>query len=143
MQHYQCFLFYSFSIIGEGIVASLRKSLFAHYLKLHLGYFDVPAHSPGALLTKLSSDTTKINGNFFQMIGTIFQSFSSMFIGLGICFYYEAEFSEGRKLNDIFKILNDIRYDINRHMKKDLYSKIMEEINILKKNTQEAFDMKH
>lgn len=82
-------LFYSFSFIGEKIVATLRKQLFRHYLRLHLGFFDEHHHSPGSLLTKLSTDTTKINGIAFSAVGTIIQSIASLGVGLGLGFYYE------------------------------------------------------
>ena len=82
-------LFYSFTIIGEGLVAMLRKQLFNHYLKLHISYFDYYENSPGALLTKLSTDTTKINGIAFSVIGTIIQSIASVVIGIAIGIYYE------------------------------------------------------
>ena len=55
---------------------------------MHMGYFDHPEHTPGALLTKLSSDTTMINGIAFSMIGTIIQSLSTLVLGIAMGFYY-------------------------------------------------------
>lgn len=79
---------FSFNRIGEHLTYSLRKRVFTHYLKLHLSYFDNPLNSPGALLTKLSSDSTMINGIAFSIIGTIIQSVATLTIGLGLGFYY-------------------------------------------------------
>lgn len=85
---FQFFLFLAFNRIGEYLTYTLRSRVFSHYLVMHLGFFDYPDNSPGSLLTKLSSDTTMINGIAFSMIGSIIQSISTLLVGVIFAFYY-------------------------------------------------------
>lgn len=64
---------------GQGIVASIRKRLFAHISKLSMSYFDkVPS---GSLITHVSSDTEAINQFFNQVLLSLFRDgFTLIFI---------------------------------------------------------------
>jgi ABC-type multidrug transport system fused ATPase/permease subunit len=66
-------------------------------MKQEIGYFDDDAHSPGVLVTRLAEEAAEIKGltglwQFFLLLGPlmgiIFQSFSSLTVGLIIALYY-------------------------------------------------------
>lgn len=67
----------------------LRYLTFVKYLRLPIGWFDKEENSPGSLLTKLSSDTTQLNGIALSMIGIICQTVVTLAAGLGLGFYYD------------------------------------------------------
>lgn len=54
-----------------------------------MGYFDRPENSPGSLLTKLSSDTTKINGVATSIIGQLVQTIVTLVLGITLGFVYD------------------------------------------------------
>ena len=80
---------YKFTTIGEVLSSKLRNAIFIKYLRLHLGYFDKTENSPGSLLTKLSIDTTLLNGLVLTVVGVSVQSLVCLSLGLIIGFYYE------------------------------------------------------
>ncbi len=47
--------------LGSVITCNMRKEIVEKYLNLHVAYFDIDDNAPGALLTKLSIDTTQLN----------------------------------------------------------------------------------
>ena len=47
--------------LGSAITCNMRKRVVEKYLSLHVAYFDIDYNAPGALLTKLSIDTTQLN----------------------------------------------------------------------------------
>jgi len=57
-------------------------------MKQEIGFFDDDANSPGVLVTRLADEAGQIKGLAGQLMGTILQSVSSMFVGLFIAFYY-------------------------------------------------------
>ena len=67
----------------------MRKSIYEKYLSLQIGYFDLPDNTPGSLLTKLSTDSTKINGVALSMVGISVQSIVMLLIGIILGFYYD------------------------------------------------------
>jgi ATP-binding cassette, subfamily B (MDR/TAP), member 1 len=81
--------YYKFTEIGEILSSKLRKAIFEKYLRLHLGYFDKNENSPGALLTKLSIDTTLLNGIVLTTIGVSVQSFVCFALGIALGFSYD------------------------------------------------------
>lgn len=85
----QFFQNYIFSKIGEILCERLRNLTFIKYLRFHMAFYDKPSNSPGALLTKLSSDTTQLNGVVLAMVGVSIQSAMSLVIGLALGFVYE------------------------------------------------------
>jgi ABC-type multidrug transport system fused ATPase/permease subunit len=80
---------YKFTQIGEILASKLRKSIFEKYLRLHLGYFDKNENAPGALLTKLSIDTTLLNGIVLTTVGVSVQSFVCFSLGVILGFVYD------------------------------------------------------
>ena len=60
----------------------MRKIVVKKYLSLHLSYFDIEENSPGALLTKLSIDTT--NSIVLTLVGDILQTSGNLITGLTI-----------------------------------------------------------
>lgn len=50
---------YLFSNVGDILCRNLRSAVFKKYLQLHIGFFDKGENAPGALIARLSSDTTK------------------------------------------------------------------------------------
>jgi ATP-binding cassette subfamily B (MDR/TAP) protein 1 len=58
-----------------------------------MGFFDIPENSPGALLTKLSADTTRINGVATSIMGQFLQTFVTLILGISIAFAYQWKLS--------------------------------------------------
>lgn len=63
--------------------------IFDKFLNFHMGYFDRPENSPGSLLTKLSSDTTKICGIATSVIGQLVQTVVTLVLGITLGFVYD------------------------------------------------------
>ena len=80
---------FKFTKIGEVLAYKLRLAVFSHYLSLHMGFFDIQENSPGALLTKLSIDTTLLNGVILTVIGVSVQTLVCSSLGLGFGFAYD------------------------------------------------------
>ena len=74
--------------IGSHVTSSMRKSILDKYLKLHISYFDIDTNSPGALLTKLSLDTTQINNLVLGVLGDVVSLFGVIVCGFVFAFYY-------------------------------------------------------
>ena len=85
----QFFQNFAFGAIGETICEKLRKATFTKYLRVEMGYFDLPENSPGSLLTKLSSDTTQLNGVVLSMVGVLIQSVVCLLSGLILSLFYD------------------------------------------------------
>ena len=75
--------------IGSIISTKMRKIVVEKYLSLHLSYFDIEENSPGALLTKLSIDTTQLNSIVLTLVGDILQTSGNIITGLIIGFRYD------------------------------------------------------
>ena len=80
---------WKFETIGSIITTKTRKQVIEKYLQLHLGYFDIDTNAPGALLTKLSIDTTQLNSLVLSIVGDIFQCSGVIIVGLTMGFYYD------------------------------------------------------
>ncbi len=63
--------------------------VFEKLLRLHMGFYDIPDNTPGSLLAKLSSDTTKVNGVALTMIGVYIQTVFTLVIGIGLGLYFD------------------------------------------------------
>ena len=73
-----------FRIIGSYLECQMRKLVINKYLNMHMGYFDREENSPGALLAKLSIDTTQLHCLILIMIGDIVQTFGCVVTGFVI-----------------------------------------------------------
>lgn len=80
-----------FNLLGESLARSLRIKCYDKYLRLHMGFYDVHENSPGTLLTKLSSDTLKVNGVALSMFAVLIETTSTLLLGiiLGFVFCWE------------------------------------------------------
>jgi ATP-binding cassette subfamily B (MDR/TAP) protein 1 len=78
-----------FGKIGEILTHNLRTAVFHKFLQMHMGFFDKPENAPGSLMTRLSSDTTKLNGIVLTMIGVSVQSLVNLVLGLVLGFSYD------------------------------------------------------
>ena len=59
----------------------MRKLVINKYLNMHMGFFDREENSPGALLARLSIDTTQLHCLILIMIGDIVQTAGCVIIG--------------------------------------------------------------
>jgi ABC-type multidrug transport system fused ATPase/permease subunit len=57
-------------------------------MKQEIGFFDDDANSPGVLVTRLAEEAAEIKGLTGPLMGIIFQSMSSLVIGMIIAFYF-------------------------------------------------------
>ena len=75
--------------IGSIISSKMRKAVIRKYLQMHIGYFDEENTAPGALLTKLSIDTTQLNSITLTLFGDVLTTIGNISLGLGFGFYYD------------------------------------------------------
>ena len=75
--------------IGSIISSKMRKAVIRKYLQMHIGYFDEDNTAPGALLTKLSIDTTQLNSITLTLFGDVLTTIGNIGLGLGFGFYYD------------------------------------------------------
>ena len=79
---------WKFVEIGSFLSSTMRKKIIDKYLKLHISYFDIDENAPGALLTKLSLDTTQLNSLVLSVIGDVISVTGVVVCGLAFSFYY-------------------------------------------------------
>jgi ABC-type multidrug transport system fused ATPase/permease subunit len=75
--------------IGSVISAGMRKEVIKKYLQFHVGFFDWDENSPGALLTRLSIDTTQLNAIILTIVGDAVTTLGILIFGLGLSSYYD------------------------------------------------------
>ena len=75
--------------LGSAITCNMRKEIVEKYLSLHIAYFDIEDNSPGALLTKLSIDTTQLNSIILTLVGDILTTAGNIITGLTLGFIYD------------------------------------------------------
>ena len=75
--------------LGSVISCNMKKEIVRKYLSLHIAYFDIDDNSPGALLTKLSIDTTQLNSIILTLVGDILQTTGNLIAGLITGFIYD------------------------------------------------------
>lgn len=80
---------YFFYGLGEILTNFYRREIYEKFLNLHIGFFDLKENSPGAMLTKLSSDTTKISGVATSIIGQLLQTGVTLILGIVIAMVYQ------------------------------------------------------
>jgi ABC-type multidrug transport system fused ATPase/permease subunit len=54
-----------FGISGERLTTRLRRKCFNKLLNMEMSYFDDPLNTTGALTTRLSTDASKVQGDYF------------------------------------------------------------------------------
>ena len=67
----------------------MRKRVVEKYLSLHVAYFDIDYNAPGALLTKLSIDTTQLNSIILTLVGDVLTTTGNIITGLIFGFVYD------------------------------------------------------
>ena len=77
---------YFFYGLGEILTSKYRKEVFDKYLNLHMAFFDMKENSPGSLLTKLTTDTTKISGVATTILGQLLQTSVTLIVGIVVSF---------------------------------------------------------
>ena len=87
------FQYLSFRIIGERIAKILRLKTFDKYLELDASFYDISENNPGSLLSKLSTDTTNLNGIALSTFCSTTQSISTVLIGIIGGFIYNWKLS--------------------------------------------------
>ena len=75
--------------LGSVITCNMRKEIVEKYLSLHVAYFDIDDNAPGALLTKLSIDTTQLNSIILTLVGDVSQTTGVVVAGLILGFIYD------------------------------------------------------
>ena len=75
--------------LGSVITCNMRKEIVEKYLNLHVAYFDIDENAPGALLTKLSIDTTQLNSIILTLVGDVLSTLGNTITGLVIGFIYD------------------------------------------------------
>ena len=75
--------------LGSAITCNMRKAVVEKYLSLHIAYFDIDYNAPGALLTKLSIDTTQLNSIILTLVGDILTTSGNIITGLVLGFVYD------------------------------------------------------
>ena len=79
----------NFRNIGSQLCCSMRKIIINKYLKLHMGYFDKDENAPGALLSKLSIDTTQLVPLVLTIFGDAIQTIAVFIVGLVLSFMHD------------------------------------------------------
>ena len=74
--------------LGSAITCNMRKEIVEKYLSLHVAYFDIDYNAPGALLTKLSIDTTQLNSIILTLVGDLTTT-GNIITGLTLGFVYD------------------------------------------------------
>ena len=73
-----------FRTIGSFLSCTMRKMVINKYLNMHMGFFDRIENSPGALLSRLSIDTTQLTVLILLIIGDIVQTVGCVVTGFAI-----------------------------------------------------------
>ena len=113
---------WKFIEIGVIITSSIRKQILDKYLKLHISYYDINENTPGALLTKLSIDTTQLNSLVLSVVGDLVSV-----IGIAVCGFTMGMYYSWRLCLIAFcfiPITVCSSIFINKTMKRDEYKKI-------------------
>ena len=83
------FKIYSLDVISSFLTSNLRKKIFSKYLELSMEFYDKVENSPGALLTRLSTDTVQLNSVLQMILGDLFLCLGSLLSGVILAVYYE------------------------------------------------------
>ena len=83
------FKMWKLQCLGAIISLKIKEKIIKKYLELHMSYFDIDKHSPGALLTKLSIDSSQLDTLILNIIGGILTLISTLIISLIIGVIYD------------------------------------------------------
>lgn len=71
-----------FNYIAENLSRKVRLDVFNKYLKMPIGWFDLPENAPGALCSKLAKDAALINSLTSTVVGVFTQAAGSFISGM-------------------------------------------------------------
>ena len=71
----------NFRKIGSYLTSQMRKLVINKYLNMHMGFYDLEENAPGALLARLSIDTTQLHVVILMIIGDIVATFGCVATG--------------------------------------------------------------
>ena len=71
-----------FAVAGEHLTQRMRKLAFAAMLKQEMGWFDKPENSLGALLSRLSADSSAVQGATGSRIGAVLHAVFTLLISI-------------------------------------------------------------
>ena len=74
----------NFRKIGGFLESQLRKLVLNKYLNMHMGFYDREENTPGALLARLSIDTTQLHVVILLIVGDLVQTFGCVVTGFTI-----------------------------------------------------------
>ncbi|EMD42759.1 multidrug resistance protein, putative, partial [Entamoeba histolytica KU27] len=74
---------------GEHLIGSVRRRMFKSIVKQEIGWFDRKENRVGSLVTRLSSDPTKLNGITGVILGHIVYILSTICFAFGFALYYD------------------------------------------------------
>lgn len=77
-----------FNHVGESFTYTIRNRYFRRMLYKDMEYFDQEENQPGSLSSRLALDCKSINTLISTYIGAIFQSMSSLIVGIVIAFVF-------------------------------------------------------
>ena len=77
-----CLNIWKFGGLGIHLTRIYRRKLMKKYLQMHLSYFDITNNTPGALLTKMSINTTQLSQILNNILGTSIQCGCVFVVGL-------------------------------------------------------------
>jgi ABC-type multidrug transport system fused ATPase/permease subunit len=75
-----------FNVVAERLSRKIRAEVFRKYVRMPIGWFDLPQNSPGALGGKLATDATLLNTLTSSVFGVFVQAASSFATGVIIAF---------------------------------------------------------
>lgn len=80
---------YGFTWVGRKVVNDLRKQVFFHYLALPQNFYD--DNSSGSLINRISYDIEQVANGVSKNLVQMVRDLLSVFIFLGVMFYYSAK----------------------------------------------------
>jgi ATP-binding cassette subfamily B (MDR/TAP) protein 1 len=78
-----------FCVAGESLTQRMRKAAFSAMLRQEMGWFDRPQNSVGALLSRLSADSSAIQGATGSRIGAILHAAFTLIISITLSLVLE------------------------------------------------------
>ncbi|XP_043700723.1 ABC transporter B family member 9-like [Telopea speciosissima] len=75
---------YLFGVVGGKLILRIRSMSFERVAHQEISWFDIPAHSSGAIGARLSVDASNVRGLVGDTLALIVQNIASLVAGLGI-----------------------------------------------------------
>lgn len=115
-----CILFFKRGIqvsVAERITTSLRVDVFQKLLRMHIGFFDDPAHSAGALAGRLAADATQVNTLITNAANLVMVGVGGLLTGIIMAFVGSWQLAlVGVGLLPFLLIGGKVQADVNKRM---------------------------